>query len=341
MARGQLRAGERGEARVDAAHRRGCANNHSATHLLHAALKRILGAHVTQKGSLVEARRLRFDFAHSEALSVDELAAIERRVNDSIRANTAVATEEMDLEQAKAGGAEALFGEQYGARVRTVRMGELSFELCGGTHVERSGDIGFFKIVSESGIAAGVRRIEALSGAEAEDWNARQLALLNTAAAALKTPAERIPERLQTLLDTQRDLHKQIESLHAQLAAGEGGGADEVKEINGVKVVAIRRDDADAKTMRRVVDQWKQRLGSGVVLVAGVREGKVTLLAGVTRDLAARYPAGKLIETLAPLVGGCGGGKPELAQGGGGKVESVDEALTAAERWVAESGGGG
>ena len=333
---GQIAKGERGDARVTADFRHQCAGNHSATHLLHAALKEVLGPQVQQKGSLVEPRRLRFDFSHFEAVGKAQLAAIEQRVNRAIRANTPVASDIMDLEEAKAGGAEALFDEKYEPRVRVVKMGEFSFELCGGTHVERSGDIGFFQIVSESGIAAGVRRIEALSGESAGEWIAQQLALLDEAASTLKSTPERLRHRLLSLLDDQRKQHKQIQSLQAKLATAGNTTAQPVEEINGIKVVAIRQDHADAKTMRMAVDQWKQKLGSGIVLVAGVNDDKVTLIAGVTGDLAARYPAGRLIQTLAPLVGGRGGGKPELAQGGGGKVESVDQTIAATYRWVAE-----
>ncbi len=343
VARGRIAVGDPAEARVTADFRRRCARHHSATHLLHAALKAVLGDHVRQQGSLVEAARLRFDFSHSEAPSREQIAAVEDLVNRTIRANTAVATEPMDLEQAKADGAEALFGEKYDARVRVVRMGAFSFELCGGTHVERTGDIGYFKIISESGIAAGVRRIEALGGGDAERWVARQLALLEDAAAALKSPPEEMRRRLDALLDGQREQRRRIQSLQGELATG-GHAADAgaaagatVREVNGVRVVAIRRDDADAPAMRAAVDQWKRKLGSGVVLVAGVHAGKATLIAGVTADLAARYPAGGLIETLAPLVGGRGGGKAELAQGGGGKVEGVDAAVDGVYRWVAES----
>lgn len=338
VADGQIAKGARGEARVAADARRECAGNHSATHLLHAALKAVLGAHVRQSGSLVEPQRLRFDFSHFEAVGAANLAAIEQLVNRNIRANAPVATEVMDLEQAKADGAEALFGEKYDRQVRVVRMGEFSFELCGGTHVARSGDIGAFKIVSESGIAAGVRRIEALTGARAGQWIARRLALLDDAAAALKATPERVSQRLQTLLDGQRQQQKLIQSLQAQVGAG-GAEANPAEEINGVKVVAIRRDEADAKAMRALVDYWKNKLGSGIVLVAGVNDDKVTLIAGVTRDLAARYHAGRLIEALAPLVEGRGGGKPELAQGGGGKVEAVAQVMDAMRRWVAEVGG--
>ncbi len=335
MTSGKVSKGEQGEAEVAVDLRQACANNHSATHLLHAALKAVLGTHVQQKGSLVEARRLRFDFSHFEAPDKAQLAAIEQLVNRNIRANTAVGTDVMDLEQAKADGAEALFGEKYDRRVRTVRMGEFSFELCGGTHAERSGDIGLFKIISESGIASGIRRIEALTGTGAEEWLTQQLALLEDAASVLKSTPEQVGERLKSLLAGQREQQRQIQSLQGKLAGG-GGDADVVKEINGVKVAAIRQDQADAKTMRMAVDQWKQRLGSGIVLVAGVNEHKVMLVAGVTGDLAVRYPAGELIGALAPLVGGSGGGKPELAQGGGDQVGAVEQALAAVYDWVAK-----
>ena len=339
VASGRIKKGGRVEALVTADLRRHCANHHSATHLLHAALKAVLGEHVQQKGSLVEPRRLRFDFSHSEGLDKAQLAAVEQLVNQNIRANTPVSVDVMALEQAKADGAEALFGEKYDQQVRVVRMGEHSFELCGGTHVERSGDIGFFKITSESGVASGVRRIEALCGARAEEWISAQLAILDEAASALKSPPERIGERLKSLLDSQRTQSRQIQSLEGTLtligAAGDGGVAAREEEVNGIKVVAIRQDQTDAKTMRMAVDHWKIKLGSGIVLVAGVNENKVIMIAGVTDDLAARYPAGLLIRALAPLVEGSGGGRPELAQGGGGKVGAVAEAMDAMYRWVA------
>ncbi|MDA8011644.1 MAG: DHHA1 domain-containing protein, partial [Gammaproteobacteria bacterium] len=291
--------------------------------------------HVRQQGSLVEPDRLRFDFAHDAAPSAEQLAEVEGEVNNNIRANAEMSDEIMDLEQAKADGAEALFGEKYDSRVRVVRIGE-SFELCGGTHVARSGDIGMFKITSESGIAAGVRRIEALTGARAEAWIAEQLGQLEAAAAAVKAPPRELPSRLQTLLEERRTQQRRIDELQAQLAAGGAGGEPErVEEINGVKLVSIRRDRADVKTMRMLVDKWKQKLGSGIVLVAGASDGKATVIAGVTGDLAARYHAGRLVETLASLLDGRGGGRAELAQGGGGKVAALDDALAEAPRWVA------
>ncbi|MGR3985332.1 MAG: alanine--tRNA ligase [Gammaproteobacteria bacterium] len=331
---GDIAGGARGEAVVAAGFRRDCACNHSATHLLHAALKKVLGAHVRQQGSLVEPARLRFDFSHDAAPDAAQLAEVERAVNRNIRANAPVSDAVMELEQAKADGAEALFGEKYDSRVRVVRIGE-SFELCGGTHVSRSGDIGVFKILSESGIAAGVRRIEALTGAPAEAWIAAQLALLDSAAAALKAAPRDLDARLQALLDERREQQRRIDALQSQLETGGGGGDERIEEINGVKVVCIRRDRADAKTMRMVVDRWKQKLGSGIVLVAGVSEGKATLIAGVTGDLTARYHAGRLVESLAPLLDGRGGGRADLAQGGGGKIAALDDAMAAAARWVA------
>ncbi|MDA8015212.1 MAG: alanine--tRNA ligase [Gammaproteobacteria bacterium] len=332
---GEIAVGDRGTAIVAEDSRRASACNHSATHLLHAALKKILGKHVRQQGSLVEPDRLRFDFAHDAAPSAEQLAEVEGEVNNNIRANAEMSDEIMDLEQAKADGAEALFGEKYDSRVRVVRIGE-SFELCGGTHVARSGDIGMFKITSESGIAAGVRRIEALTGARAEAWIAEQLGQLEAAAAAVKAPPRELPSRLQTLLEERRTQQRRIDELQAQLAAGGAGGEPErVEEINGVKLVSIRRDRADVKTMRMLVDKWKQKLGSGIVLVAGASDGKATVIAGVTGDLAARYHAGRLVETLASLLDGRGGGRAELAQGGGGKVAALDDALAEAPRWVA------
>ncbi len=336
VTRGRIDDGDRATAQVDAGFRSDCANNHSATHLLHAALKAVLGSHVQQKGSLVEAPRLRFDFSHSAAVGKHALLQIEQRVNQNIRANTSVTAATMDLEQAKADGAEALFGEKYDAQVRVIRMGEFSFELCGGTHVQRSGDIGLLKIISESGVAAGVRRIEAVTGRYAEQWVAQHLALLDSAAAVFKSPPEHLAQRLKTTLDEQRQQQKQIETLQKKLLAATSTAAEQVEEINRIKVVAIRQDQADAKAMRMTVDQWKRQLGSCIVFVAGVTANKVLMIAGVTSDLALRYHAGKLIQALAPLVDGQGGGKAELAQGGGGKINSVEQVMVAMKRWVAE-----
>jgi len=342
---GRLRAGDRGCAKVDAESRRGCMAHHSATHLLHAALKAELGAHVQQKGSLVEAQRLRFDFSHPAPVEAAQLVAVEQQVNRAIRANSTVAAVVMDLDAAKAGGAEALFGEKYDARVRTIRMGE-SFELCGGTHVAHSGDIGAFKITAEAGVAAGVRRIEAVCGAPAEAWVAARLALLDAAAATVKSTPRELRARLQALLDERRELHQRVEALQAKLAAGGGGGlAPVIRDIGAgdggtVKLATLRIDDADAKTMRLSVDQWKSKLGRGIVFAAGARGGKVALVAGVTADLAGRYHAGKLLAVAAAVVDGRGGGKPEFAQGGGTRVAAIDDAAAAFCRAVAAVGDG-
>lgn len=333
---GALTLAMTGSASVLADARQASANNHSATHLLHAALKAVLGNHVQQKGSLVDPTRLRFDFSHSESIPTDQLAAIESMVNAQVRRNHAVDTREMALDEAKDAGAEALFGEKYDSQVRTIRMGDFSFELCGGTHVTRTGDIGLFKIVSESGVAAGVRRIEAVTGEIAEAWVTSQLGTLQQAAAKLKTAPDQLETRLGALLEQLKQQQKQIQSLQARLAAG-SAATDVVREIGGIKVAAIRQDDADARTMRVTVDQWKNRIDSGVVLVAGVRNDKVTLIAGVSDDLTSRIKAGDLVAHLAPMVGGKGGGRPELAQGGGDQVDKVDYAIEACYDWVEKS----
>ena len=325
-----------GQAEVEANSRHLSANNHSATHLLHAALKSVLGPHVEQKGSLVEPQRLRFDFSHFEPLSRAQLIEIESLVNQNIRANHQVSVDIMPLDQAKSAGAAALFGEQYDAEVRVVRMGEFSFELCGGTHVNRTGDIGLFKINAESGVAAGVRRIEALTGESAERHVSKQLEALDKATAALRTTPADLPQRVKFMLETQKRQQRQIQSLQTRLATG-GAATDVVKEIRGVKVVAIRQDDADVQSMRMAVDQWRNKLQSGVVLVAGASNGKVTLIAGVSKDLSPQLPAGKLIHKISALVDGKGGGSPNLAQAGGTNVQGIEHAIEATYRWVEDS----
>ncbi len=333
---GVIKVDDSGQGKVDSRRRLLNANNHSATHLLHASLKSVLGNHVEQRGSLVEPRRLRFDFSHFEPVIREQLSGIERLVNRNVRANHEVRVEVMDLDDAKSAGAEALFGEKYDSRVRVVRMGDFSFELCGGTHVSRTGDIGLFKIVSESGVAAGVRRIEAITGELAESHVEGQLGLLEEISRDLKTPTPKISERIQGLMKTQKQQERQIQSLQARLATG-GGDGDVVKEVSGIRVVAMRQDGADVKSMRITVDQWRNKLQSGVVLIAGANHGKVTLIAGVSRDLKDRFGAGDLIREIAPLVDGRGGGKPDLAQGGGSNVKGIDEVLQATYQWVKSS----
>ena len=331
--RGAIAIGDAFEARVAKSARRDCANNHSATHLLHAALKKVLGAHVQQKGSLVTPARLRFDFAHGEAVGATQLREVEQLVNQHIRANHAVAVNTMELEKAKADGAEALFGEKYDKRVRVVRMGEFSFELCGGTHVGGTGEIGFFKITGESAVAAGVRRIEAVSGAGAERWVTQQLTLLAQTAGLLKTSAIDAPQRIESLLDAQQTLRQKIESLQGQLA---GGNDAKMFEVNGVHLAVLTCDDVDAKLLRRAADGLRQKLGSGVALVIGASD-KTGLIAAVTSDLTKRYSARELINALLPMIDGRGGGKAELAQGGGAKPCAPEAIEQAARQWLTDA----
>ena len=330
---GSLTLGLAGSASVDHPQRFGSANNHSATHLLHAALQSVLGNHVKQKGSRVESDKLRFDFSHHQPVSADELATVESIVNQQIRRNATVEVAQMELESAKEMGAAALFGEKYDSNVRTIRMGDFSFELCGGTHVERCGDIGYFKILSESGTAAEVRRIEAITGEQAESWINQQLSLLSNLSAQLKVAPDQLENRLSSLVINQKELQKQVQSLQTKLVMG-GSSNDEIKEIAGVKVVAIRQDDADVKSMRMTVDRWRNKIGDGLVMVTGANNGKVTIIAGVGKGLSEQYNAGNLVRHLAPIVDGKGGGKPELAQGGGAAVANVDQLIDATYQWV-------
>ncbi|NKB75469.1 MAG: alanine--tRNA ligase [Gammaproteobacteria bacterium] len=334
LAIGLIRLNETGEAEVDSAMRSMTANNHSATHLLHASLKSVLGEHVQQKGSLVDANRLRFDFSHFEPISKSDLINIEHLVNHYIRENHLVSENQMKLDDAKAAGAEALFGEKYSTDVRVIRMGERSFELCGGTHVNRTGDIGFFKVTNETGIAAGVRRIEAMTGKSAESYVFSQVSIIDQTASALKSSPDEMVGRISSLLAQQKEQQQQIRSLQTQLATSGRAGSDLVKEVAGIKVVVIRQDDTDVKSLRMAVDQWKDKLQSGVVLVCGATDGKVTLIGGVTNDLCDEYHAGELIRLLAGLVKGKGGGKPALAQGGGADVEGLAKIENSVHEWI-------
>ncbi len=330
---GSIGVGHKGAARVEANARYNSANNHSATHLLHAALKKILGNHIVQKGSLVEPARLRFDFSHFEPVTDQQLREIESLVNLKIRANYPVNVEVMNLEEAKSQGALALFGEKYEEQVRVIRMGEFSCELCGGTHVSRTGDIGLFRILSETGIAAGIRRIEAVTASTAEQYVSKRLSLLDQLAASLKTSPDKVFDRISGMLEIQKQQQRQIQSLQTKLAAG-SVNQENIQEINGIKVVAIRQDGADVKSMRMIVDQWRNRLQSGVILVAAANDGKVILIAGVSQDLAGELGANKLIQAISPIVDGKGGGRPDLAQGGGSNIENIEPAIHAAFRWV-------
>jgi alanyl-tRNA synthetase len=336
VTRGQIKVGDRLEARVDAVRRRAIMLNHSATHLLHAALRKVLGPHVTQKGSLVAPDRLRFDFAHFAPLSAQELHDIERLVNEEIRGNAAAETRLMPYEAAVASGAMALFGEKYDDEVRVLRIGDFSTELCGGTHVSRAGDIGLFKIVSEGGIAAGVRRIEALTGQGALDWVVRTEQSLRDIAALIKANRDDVEDKVKQLVERSRKLEREVTGLKSKLASGQGGDlSNSAVEVAGVKVVATRVDGADAPALRDAVDQLKSKLRSAAIVLASVQDAdKVVLIAGVTQDQIAKVKAGDLVNVVAQKVGGRGGGRPDLAQAGGNDPAKLDEALASVAAWV-------
>lgn len=337
LAQGTLKLGDTLSAQVAADVRQATALNHSATHLLHAALRKVLGEHVQQKGSLVDSQRLRFDFSHFEAVTAEQIAALEQMVNHEIRRNTAVATEITDIESAKAKGAMALFGEKYGDSVRVLSMGgDFSVELCGGIHAERTGDLGLFKIVSEGGVAAGVRRIEAITGEAALTWLNQAEEQVKQAAQLVKGNRDNLLEKLEHLVEHSRQLEKQLEQLKAKAASAAGSDlASEAVEINGVKVLAAQLDGLDGKALLALIDQLKNKLGSAVVLLASVVEDKVVLVAGVTKDLTATLKAGDLMREAAAVVGGKGGGRPDMAQGGGTDSSKVAEALALVSPFVA------
>jgi len=337
MKKGVIRVGQTLTAQVDEHARRATMRNHSATHLLHAALKRVLGEHVVQKGSLVAPDRLRFDFAHYEPMTAEQLREVERLVNDRVLENIDAEVLETSYDDALRRGAIALFGEKYGERVRMLRMGDFSVELCGGTHVARTGDIGLFKIISETGISAGVRRIEALTGAGALAWVNEQEERLRELAALMRTGHEDVVERTRQALERLRGLEKEVDRLNSRLASTRGGElAEQARTVAGIKVLTSRLDGADARTLRNTTDQLKQKLGSSVVVLASVDGGKVSLVAGVTKDLTASAPAGELVNFVASQVGGRGGGRPDMAQAGGNRPEQLDDAMASVDEWVSE-----
>ena len=311
--------------------------NHSATHLLHAALRNILGEHVTQKGSLVSPERLRFDFSHNEPVRPEQLAAIEHRVNAEVRANNEIMTRLMPIQKAIESGAMALFGEKYDEEVRVLSMGEFSVELCGGTHASRTGDIGLFKIVSEGGVAAGVRRIEALTGEAAYGWMAETENRLRAVADRLKANRDNVVERVEQLLEKGRQQDKDLQALKAKLAAGSSGDiASRAVSIDGVMVLAAELEGADAATLRDTADQLKSKLGTAAVVLAAVEDGKVRLVASVSKDLCRRLPAGEMVNHVAVQVGGKGGGRPDMAQAGGTDPAKLSLALESVEAWARE-----
>ena len=334
---GSLSVGDTLSALVDEDKRQQTELHHSATHLLHAALRNTLGEHVQQKGSLCTSDRLRFDFAHFEAMTAEELAAVEKKVNEQIRVNTEVSTKLMDIESARENGAMALFGEKYDDEVRVLSMGssDFSVELCGGTHAKRTGDIGFFKIVNESGTAAGVRRVEAVVGEAAYDYIANMENAIVSIASKVKANRETVLEKVEAAVAKSRQLEKDVLQLKAKLASGAGTDlAAGAKEINGIKVLAAKLDGADVPAMRSTMDQLKNKLGSGIIVLASNEGEKVTLIAGVTKDLIGKAKAGDIVKEIAPYVDGRGGGKPDLAQAGGKKPKGIDDALAALEAWA-------
>ncbi|MGL5451545.1 MAG: alanine--tRNA ligase [Aeromonas sp.] len=337
MEQGTLEKGAEVEAVVDSERRQAVALNHSVTHLLHAALRQALGDHVTQKGSLVGAERMRFDFAHFEGLSMATVRRIEEQVNAQIRANHEVCTQVMDLEAAKAAGAMALFGEKYEDDVRVVRMGDYSTELCGGTHAKRTGDIGFFKIIAESGIAAGIRRIEAVTGKSAIDFMHQVGEQLEEAAALVKGDQFSIADKVRQMLDKSKLMERELEQLKAKLAAQAGNDLlSQVIEIKGQKVLIAQLDGADPKSLRGMLDGLKNQLKSAVILLATCSDDKVNLIAGVTSDLTSKVKAGELVNLVALQVGGKGGGRPDMAQAGGTLPAAVPAALQSVHSWLEE-----
>ncbi|MEW8026904.1 MAG: alanine--tRNA ligase [Candidatus Thiodiazotropha sp.] len=334
---GTLAIGDEVTAQVNAYTRQATALNHSATHLLHAALRQELGEHVTQKGSLVDAERLRFDFSHFEPITREQLQTIEQLVNLQIRHNHVVATQLMSLDQAKASGAMALFGEKYADQVRVLSMGDFSTELCGGTHVNAVGDIGLFKITAESGIAAGVRRIEAITGQRAVEWMEADEERVQRIAEMIKSGRDEIEDKLEQILVRNRKLEKELERLKGKLASAAGtdlaAGAVSVGEV---KVLAANLDGADAKSLRETMDQLKNKLGTAVILLAATAGGKVSLVAGVTKDLTGQMKAGDLVRLAAEKVDGKGGGRPDMAQAGGSNPDALPQALEIVEPWVRE-----
>ncbi len=335
---GSVRTGDTLAACVDASVRQRTRLNHSATHLLHAALRNVLGEHVQQKGSLVDSQRLRFDFSNPAAVSSAELQTIEQLVNEQIRANTEVSTRVMGMEDAIAAGAMALFGEKYGDTVRVLSMGtnDFSVELCGGTHVARTGDIGLLRIVAESGVASGVRRIEAVTGASALAFIAEREQRLAEVCEAVKGNAGNVAAKVAALRSEHRELEKEIARLKQKLASSAGGDltADTV-EVQGIKVLAANVEGADAKSLRATLDQCKNKLGSGVILLSAVNDDKIALTAGVTKDLTGRVKAGDLMQEFAQRLGGKGGGRPDMAQGGGSDIANLPAVLKTVPEWVA------
>ncbi len=336
VVKGCFTTDDRVTAQVDSDNRISTMKNHSATHLLHAALQDILGTHVQQKGSLVAPDRLRFDFSHDSAVSDDEIRRIEIQVNKHVRENWLVSSQVMDLEEAKARGAAALFGEKYDSEVRVIEMGDYSLELCGGTHVERTGDIGLFKIIHESSIASGIRRIEALTGSMAVERMQTESQKLSEIARKLNIGLNDVEDKLAQIMTSNRAFERQVSELKTQLATG--GGSDSslpIMTVDGVNLIVTRQDGIEPKNLRNILFRIQDNLGSGVVVLGSVKEGKATLLCSVSKDLTDRVNAGHIIAKISPLVDGKGGGKSHLAQGGGSRGDNIDQALEAVPQVIA------
>ena len=332
---GSIKIGDSINAEVEKPRRDATVRNHSATHLLHASLRTTLGDHVQQKGSLVTPAYLRFDFSHGEPVSQSQLMEIETWVNEQVRSNHQSNTEEMAMDDAIDKGATALFGEKYGERVRVVELGEHSIELCGGTHVKASGDIGAFRVTGETGVAAGVRRVEAVTGAAAVEFTVNEHIQLAEIAGTLKTSVDKVGSRVIQLTEQNRELNRELDRLKSQLASSTGDSLlSEAVEIGGIKVLAVEIDNADAKALRDSVDKMKDKLGTAAVVLAAKEDGKVRLIAGVSKDATDRIRAGDLVNHVATQVGGKGGGRPDLAQAGGTQPGNLSVALDSVPDWI-------
>jgi alanyl-tRNA synthetase len=332
---GTLAVGDVVQAKVDAASRERTRNNHSATHLMHAALRKVLGRHVQQKGSLVDAERTRFDFSHDKAMTPDEIRQVEDIVNEAIRSNAVVSANVMKYDAAIKAGALAFFGDKYGDEVRVLAMGDHSTELCGGTHVARTGDIGFFKIVAESGIAAGVRRVEAVTGRGAVEFVQALDRELHHAAFLLKAPPSELGQKIAQVQDTVKSLEKELARLKSKLASSQGDDlAAQAIDVRGIKVLAAAMEGADAKSLRETMDKLKDKLKSAIIVLGAVEGGKVQLAAGVTADATARVKAGDLVNYVAQQVGGKGGGRADMAMAGGTDPSGLPAALASVKSWA-------
>jgi alanyl-tRNA synthetase len=335
IARNTIGLNSRVKAQINSERRAAIVKNHTSTHILHGSLRKVLGEHVTQKGSLCDAEKLRFDFSNFEPVTREELTTIERMVNEQIRSNLGRETNLMQIDEAKEKGAMALFGEKYDDEVRVVTLGDFSTELCGGVHVDRTGDIGLFKIISESGIAAGVRRIEAVTGEVALNYFAAQEQTLNTIAAIVKTDPINVASKVEQVILRNKELEKELAQFKQKLASA--AGADLVSQaidFNGVKVLIANLEGVEAKSLRGMVDDLKNKMGSGIILLATASDDKVSLIAGVTKDLIGKVKSGELVNVAAQEVGGKGGGRPDMAQAGGSQPENIEAALKAAQSWL-------